>query len=140
VAARSTARKRAVDILFEADLRQVGSMGVLEAHEERRRRESESPLNPYVRVLVEGVSAHQSRIDDLISTYAHGWTIERLPAVDRNILRVGLFELLWQSDLPGAVVISEAVELANLLSTDDSSAFVNGLLSTVDGVRNSLVL
>ena len=140
MAARSKARKRAVDVLYEADLRGIGSLTVLDAQEERRRRESESPLNAYVRVLVEGVCAHQERIDDLISTYAHGWTIDRLPAVDRSILRVALFELLWQSDIPGAVVMSEAVELANLLSTDDSGSFINGLLGTVDGVRGSLVL
>ena len=135
MSARGKARKRAVDVLFEADLRSVDPLDVLSATEQRRVAERQPPLNDYARVLVEGVCEHRARIDELPSSYSHGWTLARLPAVDRAILRVAAFELLWQDDVPTGVVISEAVELAGELSTDDSGSFVNGLLGRIDEVR-----
>jgi len=135
VGARSKARKRAVDILFEADLRgedpvtlvagRIGSADV-------------PPVNDYTVTLVEGVTAHQARIDDLISEHAEGWTLQRMPAVDRAVLRIGLYELLWATDVPDAVAIDEAIELAKGLSTDDSPRFVNGVLGRIAVIADQL--
>ncbi len=132
--ARSKARKRALDILFEAELR--GSP-VLELLAERIALGS-PPVPAYAADLVRGVAAHQARIDELISTYAEGWALDRMPAVDRNVLRIGIYELLWAPDVPDAVAISEAVLLARDLSTDGSPAFVNGLLARVAELKPSL--
>ena len=98
------------------------------------------PRNPYVATLVEGVADHQVRIDDLLSTYSSGWAIDRMPAVDRNVLRIGVFELLWCDDVPDAVVIDEAVGLARGLSTDESPAFVNGVLARILDLRPRLAV
>lgn len=125
--ARTKARKRAIDILFEADLRDRDCSDVL-ADEQSR---SDRPINPYTTTVVQGFASNHERIDELISSYSRGWTIDRMPPVDRSILRVGVWELLW-GDVPANVAISEAVELATQLSTDDSPAFVNGLLSQVE--------
>ncbi|HEY9350457.1 MAG TPA: transcription antitermination factor NusB, partial [Acidothermales bacterium] len=96
------------------------------------------PLSEYAIALVEGVVAHRERIDELLSTYAVGWTLERMPAVDRNVLRIGAYEILYRDDVPDAVAISEAVGLAQELSTDDSAAFVNGLLSRIMELKPTL--
>ena len=136
MAARSKARKRAVDILFESDLR--GSDAVTTLSE--RLLQSDPPIPEYAVELVEGVLAHRERIDELLTTYAVGWTLERMPAVDRNILRIGAYELLWRDDVPDPVVVDEAVELARNLSTDDSPKFVNGLLAALLDVKGSLAL
>ena len=132
--ARSKARKRALDILFEAELR--GSP-VLELLAERITL-GRPPVPGYAAGLVRGVAVHQARIDELISQYAEGWTLDRMPAVDRNIVRIGVFELLWAGDVPDAVAISEAVLLARDLSTDASPAFVNGLLARIAELKPSL--
>ena len=132
--ARSKARKRALDILFEAELR--GSP-VLELLAERITLAS-PPVPDYAADLVRGVAVHSARIDELISTYAEGWTLDRMPAVDRNVLRIGVYELLWAQDVPDGVAISEAVLLARDLSTDASPAFVNGLLARIAELKPSL--
>ena len=132
--ARSKARKRALDILFEAELR--GSP-VLELLAERITLGS-PPVPPYAADLVRGVAVHAARIDELISEYAEGWTLDRMPAVDRNVLRIGVYELLWADDVPDGVAISEAVLLARDLSTDASPAFVNGLLARIAELKPSL--
>lgn len=134
--ARSKARKRAVDILFEADLRGLDPVVLLD---ERVGAPEVPPVNPYTVELVQGVLAHRDRIDGLIAEHAQGWTLGRMPAVDRAVLRLGLFELLW-ADVPDAVAIDEAVELAKTLSTDDSPRFVNGVLGTVAGTAEQLRL
>lgn len=128
--ARSKARKRALDILFEADQR---GLPVLDLLQERLAR-AEPPVQEYAVQLVEGVVAERERIDELLSTYSHGWTLERMPGVDRCVLRLGAWELLYNDDVPDAVAIDEAVELARMLSTDDSPAFVNGLLGRLHTV------
>jgi N utilization substance protein B len=92
---------------------------------------AEPPINDYTIAVVEGVHEHRERIDQILAGYAEGWTIARMPGVDRAILRIGLYELLWRPDVPDAVVIDEAVELAKLLSTDESPRFVNGVLARV---------
>ena len=128
MAARSKARKRAVDILYEADLRGRDRIELLR---ERVADENTPPVNEHTVRLVEGVDANAARIDELIGRHARGWKLERLPDVDRAILRMGIFELLWVDDVPDAVVLDEAVELARALSTDDSPAYVNGVLGAV---------
>jgi N utilization substance protein B len=127
VAARSKARKRAVDLLYEADLRGTDALATLA----ERVALGEPPVNPYTAELVEGVVAHRERIDELLGSYAEGWTVERMPDVDRAVLRIGVFELLWRPEVPDAVAIDEAVELAKTLSTDESPRFVNGVLARV---------
>jgi transcription antitermination protein NusB len=132
--ARSKARKRALDLLFEAELR--GSP-VLELLAERMAQAS-PPVPAYAADLVRGVAGHRARIDELISAYAEGWALDRMPAVDRNVLRIGIYELLWAPDVPDGVAISEAVLLAGDLSTDASAAFVNGLLARIAELKPSL--
>jgi len=127
MAARFKARKRAVDVLYEADVRGDDRLAVL-----RDRIDTANPPVPEHTVrLVEGVAEHAVRIDELIDTHASNWSIDRLPDVDRAILRMAVFELLWVDDVPDAVVIDEAVELAKALSTDDSPAYVNGVLGAI---------
>ena len=134
MSARSKARKRALDVLFEAELR--GSP-VLELLAERITMGS-PPVPAYAADLVRGVTVHSAQIDELISEYAESWTMDRMPAVDRNVLRIGVYELLWADDVPDGVAISEAVLLARDLSTDASPAFVNGLLARIAGLKPSV--
>ena len=132
--ARSKARKRALDVLFEAEQR---SLPVLELLAERITLGS-PPVPAYAADLVRGVAVHSARIDELISEYAEGWTLDRMPAVDRNVLRIGVYELLWAQDVPDGVAISEAVLLARDLSTEASPAFINGLLARIAELKPSL--
>ncbi len=125
--ARSKARKRALDVLFESEQRGVDPLGVLADRVQR----ADPPVGEYAVTLVEGVTQHRERIDNLLRTYAEGWELDRMPAVDRAILRLAVFELLYQDDVPDSVAIDEAVELAKQLSTDESPAFVNGLLARI---------
>jgi transcription antitermination protein NusB len=136
VPARSKARKRALDILFEAEQR---GLPVLELLAERMSL-GEQPVPDYAAELVRGVASHRERIDSLITENAVGWTLDRMPAVDRNILRLGICELLWADDVPDGVAISEAVRLAQYLSTDASPAFVNGLLARIKDLKPTLTL
>lgn len=136
MSARSKARQRALEVLFEGELRGAPALDVLA----RRVATSSPPLNQYAATLVEGVHAHRERIDELLATYAVGWTLDRMPAVDRNVLRLGAYELLWCDDVPDGVAISEAVALARELSTDESPTFVNGLLSRLQQLKPSLTL
>lgn len=140
MSARSKARKRALDVLYEADIRSLPAADVLAATATRRTDEGQAALNDYVEQIVDGVVAHQSQIDDLLGSYATGWTLDRMPAVDRAILRIGTYELLWRDDVPDAVAIAEAVGLAQDLSTDESSSFVNGLLARIAELKPRLVL
>ena len=128
MAARSKARKRAVDVLYEADIRSGDAVALLR---ERLTDDETPPVNEHTVRLVEGVAEHTGRIDELIDTHASNWSIDRLPDVDRAILRMAVYELLWVDDVPDAVVIDEAVELAKALSTDDSPAYVNGVLGAI---------
>jgi N utilization substance protein B len=132
--ARSKARKRALDILFEAELRGAPVLDLLA----ERITLGSPPVPAYAADLVRGVVVHMARIDELIAAYAEGWTLDRMPAVDRNVLRIGVYELLWADDIPDAVAINEAVLLAQDLSTDASPAFVNGLLARIAELKPSL--
>jgi N utilization substance protein B len=136
VAARSKARKRALDILFASELRSEDPVVALD----RAIEAGEGPTNDYTSTLVRGVVEHRERIDEVLTTYSRGWTLSRMPAVDRNVLRIGVYELLWgDADVPETVAVSEALHLVQDLSTDDSPAFVNGLLGAVMKDRASLV-
>ena len=134
--ARSKARKRALDVLFEAELRGEPVLEILN----ERAAEQAPPIPAYARELVAGVQAHRPRIDELLTDNSHGWALERMPAVDRNILRIGAYELLWEDQVPDAVAISEAVQLARDLSTEGSPAFVNGLLARLLELKPTLTL
>ena len=134
--ARSKARKKALDILFEADQRGTDPLVLLR----ERLPMASPPLPEYTVTLVEGARTHHERIDELLSTYSQGWSVERMPAVDRQILRLGTFELLWRDDVPDAVVVNEAVDLAAALSTDDSPSFVNGLLGRLLEMKPTLLV
>jgi transcription antitermination protein NusB len=136
MAARSKARKRALDILFESEIRSVPVLALLD----ERTKAGDPPVAPYAAELVEGVHAHRDQIDELLAAHAQGWTLDRMPAVDRNVLRIGTFELLWQDGVPDAVAISEAVQLARDLSTDGSPSFVNGLLARLLELKPGLAL
>jgi transcription antitermination protein NusB len=136
--ARTKARKRAVDILFEAEQRGLDPQvlladRVIEPH-------TEAAVPQYTADLVEGVVAQRERIDELLATYSHGWTVERMPAVDRALLRVGAWELLYNDDVPDAVAVDEAVDLARQLSTDESPGFVNGLLGRLIEIKPTLLI
>jgi transcription antitermination protein NusB len=129
---RHQARKRAVDLLFEAEARGITPAEAAQLREALAQSQSDvSALNPYTVTVARGVTQHAAHIDDLISTHLQGWTLERLPAVDRAILRVAVWELLHAEDVPEPVAVDEAVELAKHLSTDDSPGFVNGVLGQV---------
>jgi transcription antitermination protein NusB len=135
VGARSKARKRALDVLYESDMRGTGAAATLA----ERLAQSDPPVPAYAVELVQGVTGRLGEIDALISEYAVDWTLERMPAVDRNVLRVGVYELLWRDDIPDRVAIDEAVELAKRLSTDASPGFVNGVLSRLYDLKPGLV-
>lgn len=137
MAARSKARKRAVDVLFEADQRGLDPREVLVARLSEPG--TEAALPQYAVELVEGVLERRERIDEVLTTYAHGWSLERMPAVDRAVLRLGAWEVLYSADVPDAVAVDEAVELARSLSTDDSPAFVNGLLGRLVELKPTLL-
>lgn len=130
--ARTKARKRAIDVLYGADLRE---RAIADAVVEEQRRAAQQPAREaswrYAREIIEGVDAHRAALDELIARHAHGWTLERMPVLDRAILRVGAWEILHNDEVPDAVAISEAVQLASELSTDDSGGFVNGVLSAI---------
>ncbi len=127
MSARGKARKRALDLLYSSELRREGAVDALD----RAIAEGEGPTNEYTAVLVRGVVEHQVRIDELLSTYSTGWTLDRMPAVDRNVLRIGLFEMLHVEDVPDAVAVTEAMALVRDLSTDESPQFVNGVLGAL---------
>jgi N utilization substance protein B len=127
---RRKSRRRALDVLYSADLRDLPAGQVLNDTIARLGRDVPEHMG-YAVLLVEGVIDHAERIDELISTYAEGWTLDRMPVVDRNLLRIAVYELLYRDDVDDPVAISEAVELAQDLSTDDSPRFVNGVLGRI---------
>ncbi|MEW1549840.1 transcription antitermination factor NusB [Streptomyces tsukubensis] len=139
MAARSKARKRAFQILFEADQRDASAQTVLaDWIRHARTDDRQPPVSEYTMQLVEGYVGYAARIDELISTYATDWDLDRMPVVDRNIIRLGAYELVWVDETPDAVVIDEAVQLAKEFSTDDSPSFVNGLLGRFKELKPSL--
>ncbi|AEN08823.1 MULTISPECIES: transcription antitermination factor NusB [unclassified Streptomyces] len=139
MAARNKARKRAFQILFEADQRGESVQTVLADWVRLSRTDDrQPPVGEFTMELVEGYAQYADRIDDLIVTYAVDWEIDRMPVVDRSILRLGAYELIWMDSTPDAVVIDEAVQLAKEFSTDDSPSFVNGLLARFKDLKANL--
>jgi N utilization substance protein B len=135
MSARSKARKRALDFLYEADIKKV-SVSELFAS----RGATELSQEPYVAVLLQGVSDHLVKIDELIVTYAQGWDMDRMPAIDRNILRIAIFEILWAADIDLQVACDQAVELAKSISTDESSRYINGVLGRIIKLKDSIAI
>lgn len=132
VRGRHQARKRAVALLFEAEVRGISAAEVVDTRAALAEAKPDiARLHPYTAAVAQGVSEHAAHIDDLITAHLRGWTLDRLPAVDRAILRVSVWELLHAADVPEPVVVDEAVQLAKELSTDDSPGFVNGVLGQV---------
>ena len=139
MSARTKARKRAVDAIYAADLRKVSPDQLLsEVAELVAERQNQDEIFGYARQIVDGVIAHHEEIDELLETYSQGWSLERMPNVDRAILRVGAWEILFNEDVPDPVAIAEAVAAAKELSTDDSGAFINGLLGRISATRKAL--
>ncbi|MDD7837117.1 MULTISPECIES: transcription antitermination factor NusB [Paenarthrobacter] len=135
MSARGKARSRALEVLFEAEQRSVSAFDALTA----RREKTDLVINPYTVEIVEGVVSMQATIDEFLETYAQGWTLERMPSVDLIILRIGAWELLYNDEVPDGVAVSEAVALAKTMSTDESPAFINGLLGRLQKLKPSLL-
>ena len=135
MSARRKARKRALDFLYEADIRGAAALTLL-----ADRPAEELSQGDYVRELLVGVEEHLVKIDELITTYAQGWDMDRMPAIDRNILRIALFEILWLSSLDDEIAVSEAVEIATELSTEDSAKYINGVLGRIVILKPSFAI
>jgi N utilization substance protein B len=136
VSTRSKSRKAALDLLYEADIRGRVAVDLLSS----RMSGEEVYIREYTAQLLEGVASARKKIDELITLHAQGWDMDRMPAVDRNILRIAIYELLWSSEIPDKVAISEALELAKTLSTDDSVSYINGVLATIAANRDDIVI
>jgi N utilization substance protein B len=138
LSARTKARKRAVDAVFAADLRKISPLQLLnEVADLAADRQNQDAIFGYAREIVEGIIEHHDEIDDLLETYSQGWALDRMPNLDRAILRCAVWEILHNGEVPDAVAINEAVELAKELSTDDSGSFVNGLLSRIAATKSA---
>lgn len=136
MSARSKARKAALDLLYEADIRSTNALETLNLRESLG--DDMPPIREYTRELVVGIDTHSRKIDELITTYVQGWDMDRLPAVDRNILRLGIYEILWADSIPDAVAIDEALLLAKELSSDGSSQFIHGVLGRISSIKENL--
>ena len=140
MSARSKARKQTLDILYETDIRGTNPLEVLASREITEEGADGRPIREYTRELIVGVSEHRRKIDELITTYAQGWDMDRLPAVDRNIMRLALYELLWRDELADAIAIDEALLLAKELSTDESAGYIHGVLGRIVSIKDGLAL
>ena len=140
MSARSKARKHTLDLLYESDIRSSDLLELLSLRDVVEEGVDARPIREYTRLLVEGVHLHKRKIDELISTYAQGWDMDRLAAVDRNILRLGIFEILWEAEIDDAIVIDEALTLAQSLSTEESAGFIHGVLGRIVSIKASLAL
>ena len=140
MSARSKARKAALDLLFEADIRGTNALETLVVRDVVVEGADARPIRDYTKELIVGISEHYRKIDELITTYAQGWDMDRLPAVDRNILRLGIYEIVWGEQIPDAVAIDEALDLARELSTDDSAGFIHGVLGRIASIKESFSL
>jgi N utilization substance protein B len=140
VTARSKARKQALDLLFEADIRGTSALDTLDTRVIDEEGPDARPVREYAHALISGVTSHRRKIDELISTYAQGWDMDRLPAVDRNILRIAIYEILWSDEIPDPVAIDEALNMAKLLSTDESAGYIHGVLGRIASIKEDLSL
>jgi len=138
VSARSKARKQALDLLYETDIRGTNLVETLMSRDVPAEGPDARPIREYTRDLVNGVSDNRRKIDELITTYAQGWDMDRLPAVDRNILRLGIYEILWSTSVPTSVAIDEALLLAKELSSDESSKYIHGVLGRIASIKDTI--
>ena len=140
MSARSKARKQSLDLLYEADIRGASASDLMVARDIDEEGPDARPIRDFTKVLVEGVVTNKRKIDELITTYAQGWDMDRLPAVDRNILRLGIYEIVWSADLDDGIAIDEALKLAKELSTDESSGYIHGVLGKISMIKESIAL
>jgi N utilization substance protein B len=138
VSARSKARKQALDLLYEADIRGSSSLELLQSRDIIEEGPDARPIRDFTRDLISGVTANSRKIDELITTYAQGWDMDRLPAVDRNILRLAIYEIVWSADLADGIAIDEALTLAKELSTDESAGYIHGVLGKISSIKESI--
>ncbi|GAA1540966.1 MULTISPECIES: transcription antitermination factor NusB [Brevibacterium] len=135
MSARTRARRRALELMFEAGQRRLDTDQVVTM----RSNDPDYPMKAYAVEIVEGIASHRDEIDEIIATYAQGWTLERMPAVDLALLQIGTWEILFNDEVPDKAAIDEAVSLAKQFSTDDSPGFISGLLSRVLDVKPTLI-
>jgi N utilization substance protein B len=140
VSARSKARKQTLDLLYEADIRGASAAELLALRDVVEEGPDARPIRDFTKLLIAGVMDNKRKIDELISTYAQGWDMDRLPAVDRNILRLGIYEIVWSSDLDDGIAIDEALTLAKELSTDESAGYIHGVLGRISSIKESIAI
>jgi N utilization substance protein B len=140
VSARSKARKQALDLLYEADIRGGSALEILQTRDVAEEGPDARPIREFTKELITGVSENSRKIDELITTYAQGWDMDRLPAVDRNILRLGIYEIVWSTELADGIAIDEALTLAKELSTDESAGYIHGVLGKISSIKESIPL
>jgi N utilization substance protein B len=140
VSARSKARKQTLDLLYEADIRGTSAAELLTARDVEEDGPDARPIRDFTKVLISGVTDNKRKIDELIATYAQGWDMDRLPAVDRNILRLGIYEIVWSEDLADGIAIDEALNLAKELSTDESAGYIHGVLGRISSIKDSIAI
>lgn len=140
MSARSKARKQTLDLLYEADIRGASAADLLVLRDVEEDGPDARPIREFTKLLIDGVVLNKRKIDELITTYAQGWDMDRLPAVDRNILRLGIYEIVWSTDLDDGIAIDEALKLAKDLSTDESAAYIHGVLGKVSMIKEGIAL
>ena len=140
MSARSKARKQTLDLLYEADIRSTSAADLLALRDVIEEGPDVRPIREFTKLLIAGVTENKRKIDELISTYAQGWDMDRLPAVDRNILRLGIYEIVWSADLDDGIAIDEALTLARELSTDESAGYIHGLLGRISSIKDSIAI
>ena len=138
MSARSKARKQALDLLYEADIRGASAMDLLQSRDVVEEGPDARPIREFTKELISGISTNTRKIDELITTYAQGWDMDRLPAVDRNILRLAIYEIVWSTELADGIAIDEALTLAKELSTDESAGYIHGVLGKISSIKESI--
>ena len=140
MSASSKARKQTLDLLYEADIRSVSASELLALRDVVEEGPDAQPIREFTRELISGITSNRRKIDELISTYAQGWDMDRLPAVDRNILRLGIYEIVWSQDLDDGIAIDEALNLARELSTDESAGYIHWVLGRISTIKESIAI
>lgn len=140
MSARSKARKQTLDLLYEADIRGTSAAELLALRDVEDDGPDARPIREFTKILISGITDNKRKIDELITTYAQGWDMDRLPAVDRNILRLGIYEIVWSHDLADGIAIDEALNLAKELSTDESAGYIHGVLGRISSIKDSIAI
>jgi N utilization substance protein B len=138
VSARSKARKQTLDLLYESDIRGSSASDLMVLRDVPDDGPDARPIRDFTKELIGGITENRRKIDELISTYAQGWDMDRLPPVDRNILRLGIYEIVWSDDVEDGVAIDEALNLAKVLSTDESAGYIHGVLGRISTIKSSI--